>query len=250
MANDFFRLNMASAVDTISIYGPPQTKKFVDAAFHYISIPFNVFAAEPIGIIDSSLQDPFKAHDIQPGNVFYQDDKVRVTAIENSHYAMMPEQFHSNMKSYSYRFETPYGVIVFTGDTGPSDAVIKLAKGADVLVTEVQDIKARYNFVNIMAKKNHWPYKRTKGLMEHMRLEHLNFKEVGELATRAQVKSVLLYHCTPKNPETYVMEVKKYFSGPVFAPSDLDRYCIRKKSNKGITTISVLSLCQKHPIGN
>jgi ribonuclease BN (tRNA processing enzyme) len=35
-------------------------------------------------------------------------------------------------KSYSYRFETPDRVIVFTGDTGPSDAVTELARGADL----------------------------------------------------------------------------------------------------------------------
>ena len=250
MANDFFQLKMTSSVDTISIYGPPQTKEFVDAAFHYISIPFNVFAAEPIGITDSILQNPFKVHDIQPGKVFYQDDKVRVIAIENSHYALTPEQFHSKMKSYSYRFETSYGVIVFTGDTGPSDAVIKLAKGADVLVSEVHDIKERTKFVDTMAEKNHWSHERSNGFMEHMKLEHLDLKEVGELASKAQVKSVLLYHFSPKNPEAFVMEVKKYFSGHVFATSDLNWYCLKKQTTEGIKGTSVLSLCQKHPIAN
>jgi ribonuclease BN (tRNA processing enzyme) len=34
-------------------------------------------------------------------------------------------------------------VIVFTGDTGPSDAVTELAKGADLLVTEAASFEDR-----------------------------------------------------------------------------------------------------------
>lgn len=40
------------------------------------------------------------------------------------------------------RFDTPDRSFVFTGDTGPSDAVTKLAEGADVLVTEVGEIES------------------------------------------------------------------------------------------------------------
>lgn len=36
--------------------------------------------------------------------------------------------------SLSYRFDLPHGSIAFTGDTGPSDAVDKLAKGVDLLM--------------------------------------------------------------------------------------------------------------------
>lgn len=49
MANDFFRLNMTGSAETINIYGPPQTTDLVDAAFHYITIGFRAFAAEPRG---------------------------------------------------------------------------------------------------------------------------------------------------------------------------------------------------------
>jgi ribonuclease BN (tRNA processing enzyme) len=50
----------------------------------------------------------------------------------------MPAQFRAHFKSSSYRIQTPHGVVVFTGDTGPSDAVVKLAMDADVLVAEVE----------------------------------------------------------------------------------------------------------------
>ena len=73
----------------------------------------------------------------------YQDANVKVTAVENCHF-----QFHFGLaagkhKSYSYRFDTPDRAIVFTGDTGASDAVTELAKGADLFVTETVSFQAR-----------------------------------------------------------------------------------------------------------
>src|SRR5260370_14236095 len=50
--------------------------------------------------------------------------------------------------SCSYRFDTPDRVVVFTGDTGPSDAVTELTTEADLLVSEVnsvEDIKQQLN---------------------------------------------------------------------------------------------------------
>jgi ribonuclease BN (tRNA processing enzyme) len=66
---------------------------------------------------------------------------VKVTAAENSHFHFPPESAaYGKHQSYSYRFEAPARVVVFTGDTGPSDAVINLAKNADVLVTEIGSV--------------------------------------------------------------------------------------------------------------
>lgn len=240
MANDFFNLDLVDAAHTINIYGPPQTKELVEAAFRYISIPFGVFAAEGLG--DTRLANPFEAHDIQHDGLAYQDDKIRVIAAENSHYALMPAQFRTQMKSYSYRFETSHGVIVFTGDTGPSDAVMQLAKGADVLVSEVHDLNAMVKFAHALGEEHHWSPQRSNALMEHMKFEHLDLEEVGELASKAQVKSVVLYHLNPENPAAFVSGVKKYFSGPVFAGADLDRYCLSRQVGKG-TRVRILSPC-------
>jgi ribonuclease BN (tRNA processing enzyme) len=43
------------------------------------------------------------------------------------------------------------------------------------------------------------------------------------------VRAVILYHYDPKDKAdqaAYVTGAKKYFAGPVFAPDDLDRYCL------------------------
>lgn len=229
MGNDFLA---TSPGQTIDIYGPPQTKELVDAAFHYITLGFAAFAAEGIG--NGASRSPFVAHEIQHEGLVYQDDKIRVTAAENTHYALMPAPYRQQMKSYSYRIETPHGVVVFTGDTGPSDTVTRLASGADVLVSEVQDIHAITKAFNRMAEQNHWPPERTAALIQHMRQEHVDEEEVGNMATKARVKSVVLYHYSPPpaNPSAYAAAVKNNFAGPVFAPADLDRYCLVSADGK------------------
>ena len=51
--------------------------------------------------------------------------KVRVYAIENTHYSLIStlKPTYGELSSYSYRFESPDRTFVFAGDTGPSDAI-------------------------------------------------------------------------------------------------------------------------------
>jgi ribonuclease BN (tRNA processing enzyme) len=230
MANDFFRQNTVGASEPINIYGPPQTKDLVDAAFNFITVGFRQFEKFPPRS-DGSYQSPFVTHEFDRNGVIFQDDKIRVTAAENSHYALMTPPRRAQFKSFSYRIETPHGVIVFTGDTGPSEAVERLAKGADVLVAEAntRDRKEVERVTASMAERNHWSSQQAKAFRAHFEVEHLDASEIGHLAAKAQVKAVLLYHYVPENKSdqlAYVTGVRTSFSGPVFAPDDLDGYCL------------------------
>jgi len=162
-------------------------------------------------------------HDVEPGTV-YQDANIKVTAVENSHFA-----FHKHgpgspeHKSYSYRFQTPDRVIVFTGDTGPSDAVTELAKGADLLVAEYNSVEER---MQQMMRDGRWQAMsgaEQEGIMRQATQGHLSPEQVGQMATRANVKAVLLTHLTFKPDDDYTSwaaEVKKHFSGPVLLAKD------------------------------
>ncbi len=248
IGNDFFNLDIAGATRQIQIYGPPQTEELVKAAFDYVSIPFGVFAAEGLPgasnlrSANGTLASPFVAHDIQHDGVVYEDDKLRVIAAENSHFATMPEQFRARMRSYSYRFETPHGVIVFTGDTGQSDAVVSLAHGAEVLVTEGGVRASGHAVIDF----SHLSPEVLKRFQVHQRSEHLSVSEVGMLASEARVKSVLLYHQNSAAdnvpPATKISEVKQHFPGPVFVGADLDRYCLGQAGKS--PSSPTLSLCQ------
>ncbi|MGH9560719.1 MAG: MBL fold metallo-hydrolase, partial [Terracidiphilus sp.] len=166
LANDFLSVDFGArmATRTFDIYGPPETPSLVDAAYNYIRIPYSVFAAENLGA--STLVNPFRAHAIDRDGLVYHDDKIRVTAAENTHYQLMAAKYRAHMKSFAYRFETPYGAIVFTGDTGPSDAVTRLAEGADVLVSEVEVLAEPSNAVRQMPTNQ-----QQSALAAHMRME-------------------------------------------------------------------------------
>lgn len=205
VANDFFRQSVSGRAEPINVYGPPQTKELVDAAFHFITVGFRPFGNLPLPT-NGTYQSPFVSHEFDRDGVVFHDDKIRVIAAENSHYALMPPQRRGQFKSFSYRIETPHGVIVFTGD--PQD---------------VEKVTAS------MAARNHWSSKQAKAFQAHFEVEHLDTHEIGYLAARAGVKAVLLYHYVPEkkaDQANYVAGVRMSFSGPVFAPDDLDRYCL------------------------
>ena len=114
----------------IHVYGPPRTVELVTAAVQYFTISAEIRIAD--GGRSVPIAQVFFGHDVGTG-VVYEDANIRVMAVENSHFDFHEGPAGGKHKSYSYRFETPDRVIVLTGDTGPSDAVIELARGADLL---------------------------------------------------------------------------------------------------------------------
>jgi ribonuclease BN (tRNA processing enzyme) len=57
--------------------------------------------------------------EMQPFKI-YEDDRVRVSATLVYHAPIWP--------AFGYRFDTDEGAVVFSGDTGPSQNLVKLAK--------------------------------------------------------------------------------------------------------------------------
>ena len=166
----------------------------------------------------------FFGHDVGTGMI-YQDTNIKVTAVENSHFAFHEGPAASKHKSYSYRFETPDRVIVFTGDTGPCDAVTALAKGADLLVTETSSCEDRKQ---AMINDGRWqamtPAEQA-GIMRQATQGHMSLDVIGEMATGANVKTVVLSHLTQRvgtdDYTPWTEEVKKHFSGQVLVAKDL-----------------------------
>ena len=231
MANDFFTRQSWAAADPINIYGPPQTKQLVDAAFQFILVGIRPFAAAGSATDRDRLANPFISHEFARGGLVFQDDNIRVTAVENSHYVLIPRQRRSAFKTYSYRIQTPDGVIVFTGDTGPSGAIAEFAKGADVLIAEAsyRDPQELDQSMEARAARSHLRPTAIKSFRDHFLFEHLDAPEIGQLAANEGVKAVILYHYDPKDKAdqaSYAREVGKVFAGPVFASDDLDRFCL------------------------
>ena len=209
------------ALDSIpvEIYGPPATQFMVHAILGSIGVTERIWHA---GVDQLRPAAPmFRAHDIDQDGPVYRDDLVRVTAVENSHFSSPSSGPSGKDRSLAYRFDTPEGSVVFTGDTGPSRAVEHLAQDADVLVSEVFAPPADY--VNYVPKTEI-----EKQMALHMAREHLTPEEVGRLASAAHAKMVILTHFVPGNSvqdmSIFTAGVKRNFAGPVIAGKDLFEY--------------------------
>ncbi|HYL23108.1 MAG TPA: MBL fold metallo-hydrolase [Burkholderiales bacterium] len=175
------------------------------------------------------MAEVFRGQEVAPGAV-YQDANVRVTAVENSHFNFAPDTpGYGKYRSYSYRFETPGRVVVFSGDTGPSEALTNLARDADVLVSEVTVFD---DVIELLKRNGAWQAKTVAeqvSWIRHMREEHVTPEQVGRMAAAAGVKSVVLSHFSPgvdrrDDYQRYAVEARKFFSGHVVVAKDLMQF--------------------------
>lgn len=168
------------------------------------------------------LDDPM--HKVK---VIYQDENVRVLAVQNDHYHFEPGSAADRYsRSYAFRIETGGRAIVYTGDTGWSERIVDLARGADLLVSEVIDIAG---VEQAMRRNPAVPKSALPALLAHMEQDHLTPRQVGEMAKAAGVSKVVLTHLVPGGDDEtdssqYAADVAKVFSGPVIVANDLDRF--------------------------
>ena len=205
----------------INVYGPPRTLELVKAAVQYFTISAEIRIAD--GGRSVPIAQVFFGHDIGTG-VVYEDANIEVIAVENSHFDFHEGTAARKYKSYSYRFETPDRVIVFTGDTGPSDAVTELAKGADLLVSETSSCQGRMQEMIDDGRWQAMTAAEQAGITRQMTQGHMTLDEIGKMAASANVKTVVLSHLTHKRNGDYTPwaeEVKKHFSGQVLIAKDL-----------------------------
>jgi ribonuclease BN (tRNA processing enzyme) len=206
----------------IHVYGPPRTEELVKAAVQYYTISAEIRIAD--GGRTVPITQVFFGHDVGTG-IIYQDANITVTAVENSHFAFHQGPAAGKHKSYAYRFEVPDRVIVFTGDTGPSEAVTALAQGADLLVTETSSCEERKQ---AMINDGRWqamsPAEQA-GIMRQATQGHMTLDDIGSMATRANVKTVVLSHLTQRvgtdDYTPWAEAVKKHFAGQVLVAQDL-----------------------------
>ena len=221
----------------VQIYGPPSTRYLVNAALNYLSVSERIFRAGISSMPPSNGM--FEAHDISHEGPVFADANVRVFAALNTHFHAKSTSGNSaeaDDKSFAYRFDTANGSIVFTGDTGPSDAVAKLAKGADVLVSEIYAPPAPTSVQG--AEKETPEYRKIREqLARHMNTEHLTPQELGKLATQAGVKVVVLTHFVPgddiQDMTQFTRGVQSNFSGVVIPGQDLMEYDLTRSPGGG-----------------
>lgn len=159
----------------------------------------------PTGIVVDPNQDP--APKMDPFRV-YEDENVKVSAILVNHAPVYP--------SFSFRFDTADGSIVFSGDTSPTPNLVTLATGADILVHEVIDTA----WVDALYPKPRNEAQEAKA--HHLVHSHTAVEDVGSVAQAANVKVLVLSHLAPADSsEQRWARAQEGFTGKVIIGRDL-----------------------------
>jgi ribonuclease BN (tRNA processing enzyme) len=147
-------------------------------------------------------------HEIRTG-VVYEKDGVRVAAIAVQHGAWKD--------AFGYRIDTADRSIVISGDTRPSEALVKAARGVDILIHEVYPA-SRLAPEDRPGGKD-WP--------RYCREYHTSDAELGRLAARIQPKLLILDHIVrmgASDDELLAGVRAGGYLGRVVIGKDLERY--------------------------
>ncbi len=142
-----------------------------------------------------------------------EDDRVRVTAVLVRHAPVFP--------AFAFRFDTDAGAIVFSGDTAPCPNLVRLARGADILVHEVFDDRDAESEEANPDDEEAWEAARRH---HHMVTSHTPLSEVGRVAAEAGVNRLVLTHFIPGDDELredHWVKGVTGFDGEVIVGSDL-----------------------------
>lgn len=216
-----------NAPEALDIYGPPGTKQFIDGLLAGMAPAMEAAYGLPGQTWSSNLN----VTELVDGATFeLAGASVRVA--ENTHYIIegsdqsdLPDE--EGYVSLSYRFDLANKSIVYTGDTGVSEAIEELAADADVLVSEMMDISLVLE--GIQRTRPNMPAQMLAGIAAHLRPHHLTPQQVGELAEAANVKELVITHFVPSvtsqaDERKYRSMIRENFHGEIIFASDLDRF--------------------------
>ena len=185
----------------LEVYGPKGlTQMTEDLLEAYRSdISYRLDGLEPANALGWQVN----THEITEGVVF-QDDLIEVTAFKINH--------GSWDNAFGYRFVTPDKTIVISGDTRPSQNLIRYSEGADILVHEVYS-QAGFDKKTEVWKKYHASH-------------HTSTFELGEIAKKTKPGLLVLHHILfwDATEEELLDEISQTYDGLVSVGSDMMIY--------------------------
>ena len=195
---------LRTRVDT---WGPPPLEKMTKLFFEMNAQDIDTRIADEGRV---PLIPLVQVHELTQGGLVMQDENVKVTAALVHHPPVVP--------SFGYRFDGADRSIVISGDTAPSDNLIKLARGADILVHDALYVPGVERLVarvpNATALK--------QSILSH----HTSAEDAGRVAQAAGVKKLVLSHLVPPDDpaiteQMWIDAARTHFRGEVILGKDL-----------------------------
>jgi ribonuclease BN (tRNA processing enzyme) len=149
-------------------------------------------------------------HEIREGGPVMSDENVRVSAGVVDHPPVVP--------SFAYRFDARDRSIVISGDTAPSNNLIALARGADVLVHSAMYPEAVDRLVGRVPNAT--------ALKASILAHQTSARDAGRIAREAGVKTLVLSHLVPPDDplvtkRMWLDAARSEFRGTVILGKDL-----------------------------
>jgi ribonuclease BN (tRNA processing enzyme) len=195
---------LSTRVDT---WGPPPLKKMTQLFFEMNAYDIDTRIANEGRVPLVPLLD---VHEIRDGGSVMSDDNVKVTAALVDHPPVVP--------AFAYRFDARDRSIVISGDTARSGNLVKLARGADVLVHSAMYPAAIDRLVARVAN--------AAALKASILAHQTSVEDAGRVAQEAGVKTLVLSHLVPADdPEVtdrmWIDAARTHFGGRVILGRDL-----------------------------
>lgn len=191
----------------VDAYGPSGLSKMTREFFNYQKFDIDT------RIVDEGRTDPRKqltAHDFTKAGVVLENDDVKVSTCRVRHPPIT--------QAYAYRFDAKDRSVVISGDTAYAPELAEFAKGVDVLVHEVMYLPGIDALVRRLPKAGR--------LREHLMAAHTLPEDVGKIADRAGVNTLVLSHFVPGDDpsitdEQWAEGARKHFKGRIVVGKDL-----------------------------
>jgi ribonuclease BN (tRNA processing enzyme) len=209
------------------VYGPPGTRQVVDGLVAALGPQARVGFG--LGAADRPPADSVRVVEFRGGDSVKLGE-LSVSVAANSHFDHPGEHHTDDPQSLSMRFTLGNRSITYTGDTGPSRSLSALAKGSDLLVSEVIDLDRLVG--EIRARRADASPLMLEQMERHLSSHHLIAREVGRLAADAGVGRVLLTHfAVPPGPIEHSEPalrsgIAAAYAGPVDLGRDLASFAV------------------------
>ena len=193
----------------LPIFGPAGTEAMVESSIfgvHRADVDFvrRYVKALPSHIVDRPSESPaYSVRELDVGFEWHQRG-LRVLAGRVEHHQRL------GLPSVGYRIESAYGVVALSGDTGPCDGVVELARGADVLVHDAAFLD------EIIEQRGMW--------------SHSGPTAAGRIAREAGVGTLVLTHLGPYTSPAPSIELGRMYYGDARGPEIWDEIVARAQA--------------------
>ena len=191
----------------VDAWGPPPLERMTKLFFEMNAYDIETRIANEgrVGLVPL-----VHVHERRDGGAVMSDENVTVTSALVDHPPVVP--------AFAYRFDARDRSIVISGDTAPSDNLVKLARGADVLVHSVMYPSAIDRLVARVPN--------AAALKASILAHQTSADDAGRIGQAAGVKTLVLSHFVPPDDpqvtdQMWADAARRHFTGAVRVGKDL-----------------------------